>query len=105
MSHQYERPTAGDGLRLHLNENTAGCSARVINELRDLTREQAAIYPEYDPAINAAATHFGLTPEHIVLTNGLDEGIMLAALVALRGAAADPFEAIVVEPTFDVYAA
>ena len=30
MSHQYERPQAQDGsLRLHLNENTAGCSPEV----------------------------------------------------------------------------
>jgi histidinol-phosphate aminotransferase len=41
-----------------------------------------------------------------VLTNGLDDGIMLASLVALRGATvADPFEAIVVQPAFDMYAA
>jgi histidinol-phosphate aminotransferase len=107
MSRQYERPEARDGgLRLHLNENTAGCSPKVQRVLSDLTREQAAFYPDYDAAIAASAAHFGVTRDHVVLTNGLDDGIMLASLVALRGAtAADPFEAIVVQPAFDMYAA
>jgi histidinol-phosphate aminotransferase len=107
MSRQYERPEARNGgLRLHLNENTAGCSPRVQRVLRDLTREHAAYYPDYDAAIAATATHFGLSPDHVVLTNGLDDGIMVASLVALRGATiADPYEAIVVQPAFDMYAA
>jgi len=107
MSRQYERPEARDGgLRLHLNENTAGCSPRVQRVLSDLTREQAAFYPDYDAAIAASAAHFGVSRDRVVLTNGLDDGIMLASLVALRGAtAADPFEAIVVQPAFDMYGA
>jgi len=107
VSHQYERPEAQNGgLRLHLNENTAGCSPQVLRVLRDLPREQAAFYPDYDAAIAAAAAHFGLDPDRVVLTNGLDDGIMLASLVSLRGATAtDPYEAIVVQPAFDMYAA
>ena len=107
MSHQYERPQAQAGaLRLHLNENTAGCSPCVQKVLSSLTREQAAFYPDYDAAIDAAAAHFAIDRDNLVLTNGLDDGIMLASLVSLRGAAAaDPFEAIVVQPAFDMYAA
>jgi histidinol-phosphate aminotransferase len=106
MSHQYERPVAQDGLRLHLNENTAGCSPNVARVLGELTREHAALYPDYELAIDAAARHFGISRDNLVLTNGLDDGIMLAALVALRGApASDPYEAIVVQPAFDMYAA
>ena len=42
----------------------------------------------------------------LLLTNGLDEGILAASVAALRGSAADaPFEAIVVVPAFDMYAA
>lgn len=107
MTREYERPQAREGeLRLHLNENTAGCSPRVQRVLRDLTREHAACYPDYGAAISATASHFEVTPDHVVLTNGLDDGIMVASLVALRGAAAaDPYEAIVVQPAFDMYAA
>jgi histidinol-phosphate aminotransferase len=106
MNHQYERPLATNGLRLHLNENTAGCSPRVMEVLRNLTREQAAIYPDYDLAVEAAAAWFGIRSDNLLLTNGLDEGILLTALVALRGSTvADPFEAIIVQPAFDMYAA
>jgi histidinol-phosphate aminotransferase len=106
MNHQYQRPDAAGGLRLHLNENTAGCSPRVMDALRELTREQAALYPDYDGAAEAAASRFRVEVDNVLLTNGLDEGILLTALVALRGGAAtDPLEAIIVQPAFDMYAA
>jgi histidinol-phosphate aminotransferase len=106
MSGAYSRPRAAEGLRLHLNENTAGCSPRVLEVLRSLTGEQAAFYPDYDRATGAAAARLGVSADQIVLTNGLDDGIQLAAMVALRGGTAEsPFEAIVVQPAFDMYAA
>jgi len=106
MTYQYERPPGTDGLRLHLNENTAGCSPRVLDVLQRLTREQAAFYPDYDRAASAAARRLGVSEDNVVLTNGLDEGILLTALVGLRGSTPDrPFDAIVVQPAFDVYAA
>ena len=108
MSHEYERvlTPAAAGLRLHLNENTAGCSPRVLAAMQAVTREQAAWYPDYEAATAACASHLGVTPEHVLLTNGLDEGILLVAIAALRGAgAADPYEAVVVQPAFDMYAA
>ena len=44
--------------------------------------------------------------ESLLLTNGLDEGILAVAVAALRnGPSASPFEAIVVVPAFDMYAA
>jgi histidinol-phosphate aminotransferase len=105
MSREYVRPPSIDGLRLHLNENTAGCSPRVIAAVQAVTREQAALYPDYERVSRACATRFGIRPENVVLTNGLDEGILLTAMVALRGStAADPFEAIIVQPAFDMYA-
>jgi histidinol-phosphate aminotransferase len=107
MSQPYRRPPSQEGhLRLHLNENTAGCSPEVLRVLRDLPREQAAFYPDYEAAIAASARHFRVGRDHVVLTNGLDDGIMLASLVTLRGTpAADPYEAVVVLPAFDMYAA
>lgn len=105
MSAQYQRPQ-GTGLRLHLNENTAGCSPKVLAALRALTREQAAFYPDYDRAVEACAARFGIGAGNLLLTNGLDEGLLLAAIVSLRGAPeSDPYEAIIVQPAFDMYAA
>jgi histidinol-phosphate aminotransferase len=103
---QYEKPQAfANTLRLHLNENTAGCSPRVLAALQTVTREQAAFYPDYDSATAAVAARLGVSSEETVLTNGLDEGILAVATAALRvrrdrGAT----EAVIPEPAFDMYA-
>ena len=48
MTGEYQRPFAvPGGLRLHLNENTAGCSPRVLAALEALTGEDIAFYPDY----------------------------------------------------------
>ena len=106
MSYEYERVAPASGLRLHLNENTAGCSPAVVAALRALSAQDLAIYPDYDDAVAACAARLRVDPESLLLTNGLDEGILVAAMVALRGAtSAVPFEGIVVVPAFDMYAA
>jgi histidinol-phosphate aminotransferase len=107
VSYEYERvATPASGLRLHLNENTAGCSPAVLAALRALTRQDVAAYPDYGDAIAACAARLRVPADSLLLTNGLDEGIFLAALDALRGSsAATPFEAVVVVPAFDMYAA
>jgi histidinol-phosphate aminotransferase len=107
VSYEYERViTPSSGLRLHLNENTAGCSPAVLEALGRLTRQDLAAYPDYDAAIGACARRLGVGRDSLVLTNGLDEGILAAAMVALRGGVREtPREAIVVVPAFDMYAA
>lgn len=107
MTHMYEKAeTPKQGLRLHLNENTGGCSRAVIEALRALTCEDAAYYPDYSEAIAACGRYLGVEAGRLLLTNGLDEGILAASVVALRGGpASDPFEAIVIVPAFDMYAA
>ena len=107
MSYEYERVvTPQSGLRLHLNENTGGCSPAVIEALRAITPEQAAFYPDYSVAIAACANHLGVDEAQLLLTNGLDEGILAVSVAALRGSAASaPWEAMVIVPAFDMYAA
>jgi histidinol-phosphate aminotransferase len=107
MTYEYERVvTPSTGLRLHLNENTAGCSPKVLDALHRITREQAAFYPDYDAAISAVSTRFGVAADELLLTNGLDEGILAAAVAALRNhGSPNRYEAIVVVPAFDMYAA
>ena len=98
----YERPAAGrSGLRLHLNEHTGGCSPKVLERLRQLDAADVGLYPDYGEIARVAAEWFGVRPDEIILTNGLDEGILGASVFALRGRAES--EAIVVEPAFDVY--
>lgn len=106
MSHEYERPSAPrTALRLHLNENTAGCSPRVLEALQRVTREAVAFYPDYDEVTAATARFFDVATERLALTNGLDEGILAVALAALRLTAPGAGDAIVVVPAFDMYAA
>jgi histidinol-phosphate aminotransferase len=96
-------PRPGDGLRLHLNENTGGCSPRVLDAVRALTAEQLAAYPDYRAAVLACARHLGVDPDWVLLTNGLDEGLLLLALARLGADKTPGAEAIVPVPAFDPY--
>lgn len=90
-------------MRLHLNENTAGCSAAVLAALRSLDRSDAGRYPDYDRARMAVAAGFGVPADHVLLTNGLDEGILAAVGAAFRDRTGAPPETIGVSPAFDMY--
>jgi histidinol-phosphate aminotransferase len=106
MSYRYDVvPTPSAGLRLHLNENTAGCSPKVLEALRGLTRQDVAFYPDYDDVLAACAGRFGVGQDRMILTNGLDEGILAVTVAALRARGAEQPEAIVAVPAFDMYAA
>ncbi len=90
-------------MRLHLNENTAGCSAAVLEVLRALGRSAAGFYPDYDAARQAAADYLGVPVDHLLLTNGLDEGILAAAAAACRDHSQGVPEVVGVTPAFDEY--
>jgi len=107
MSDLYERaPERGPGLRLHLNENTAGCPPAALEAMRSVTAAQASAYPDYGDTYRACADWLGVREDEILITNGLDEGIYTAAVAWLQrrqdGLAA---EAIVVEPAYALFAA
>lgn len=105
MNQTYQRPAAAKGtLRLHLNENTAGCSPKVVEALRSLGRDDIALYMDYDEVYRAAAEALGVPVSALLLTNGLDEGIFLAAVLAQKRRPADGgAESIVVLPAFEMY--
>jgi histidinol-phosphate aminotransferase len=88
-----------EGLRLDFNENTAGCSPRVLRTLRKLDGEALARYPVREPAERAVATAFGVSPEELLLTNGTDEAIHLICETYLEPGD----DALVVVPTFAMY--
>src|SRR4249920_3816645 len=76
----YSPPTAGrEGkLRLDFNENTVGCSPRVIEFLKArLSADRLAVYPEYSAARPALAEFFHVDPDQLLLTNGTDEAIQV----------------------------
>src|SRR5215208_6608708 len=98
MSHYQKPPELYDGLRLHQNENTGGCSPRVLAALARLRADQIGFYPPYAEATGAVAKYLVVQADEITLTNGLDEGIMAIAVACLRAEIGGPMlEAIVPE--------
>lgn len=96
----YHPPLAGrDGLRLDFNENTVGCSPRVLDRLRQLGFEDLARYPEKGFAENKMAEFVGVSEPKLLLTNGTDEAIHLLCQTYLE--AGD--QAVIVVPTYSMY--
>ncbi|MBM3780190.1 MAG: aminotransferase class I/II-fold pyridoxal phosphate-dependent enzyme [Acidobacteria bacterium] len=108
--------TPESALRLDLNEHTGGCAPEVAAALQALTATQLACYPDTAALTRAVAARFSVQPDEVLLTNGLDEGILMAAVAclglrphaALRqsaelGSPDARREMIVVTPVFDPY--
>ena len=82
----YARPADRAGaLRLHLNENTGGCSPAVIDAIRQITAKDVACYPDYSALSRECAEYLGVREAQLVLTNGLDEGLLAATVSCFRG--------------------
>lgn len=96
-------PDPGPGLRLHLNENTGGCSPRALEAIRRLRSTDLAAYPAYGELVHAVARYFEVDPEWVLLTNGLDEGLLMSALAHIARAGVRDAETIVPLPAFDPY--
>src|SRR5437870_6972862 len=96
-------PDPGDGLRLHLNENTGGCSPRVLEAIRRVRTEDVSTYPSYPRTVQACARYFNVDPDWVLLTNGLDEGILMAAVGHIARARVHDAETIIPLPAFDPY--
>jgi histidinol-phosphate aminotransferase len=96
----YHPPLGGrHGLRLDFNENTVGCSPRVLERIRNIGVEDLARYPEREPVEAIAADHLAVRPQELLLTNGVDEAIHLICQTYLE----PDNEVLVVVPTFAMY--
>src|SRR5438128_1268809 len=76
----YTPPTGSRAgkLRLDFNENTVGCSPRVIEAITShLSAGQLSMYPEYAAAMEELAAFFNVSTEEFTMTNGTDEAIQL----------------------------
>jgi histidinol-phosphate aminotransferase len=102
---EYHPPLGNrEGLRLDFNENTVGCSPRVLERLRTLTGEHLARYPERDKGEQVVAERLGVSADELLLTNGTDEAIHLVCETYLEPGD----DALIVVPTFamfEIYAA
>ncbi len=97
----YESPLTSPApqLRLDMNENTSGCSPRVLAKLRSLDAKTIALYAAREPGEKLVADFFGIEADQILLTNGADEAIDLLCRAYLE--AGD--EMIIVVPAFAMY--
>ncbi len=98
----YSPPTGGraEKLRLDFNENTVGCSPRVIEALaKYATATELTIYPEYGKTIEELAAFFGISREEFTVTNGTDEAIQIAINTYVDRAD----DVIVLNPSYAMY--
>jgi histidinol-phosphate aminotransferase len=98
----YSPPTGGraDKLRLDFNENTVGCSPKVIEFLKaNLSAADLAVYPEYASAKQSIAQYFRVSPDQFVFTNGTDEAIQ----VFINTYIDDGQEVLVLKPAYAMY--
>ena len=98
----YSPPSGGrEGkLRLDFNENTIGCSPKVIKALRKhLTAGGLAIYPEYHDALQDLAEFFEVSNTEFTLTNGTDEAIQLLINTFVE----DGDDVVTLKPSYAMY--
>jgi len=98
----YSPPTGGRAgkLRLDFNENTVGCSPRVIDFLREkLTTEALPVYPEYVEAVSELSAFFGVATNEFLLTNGTDEAIQ----VMINTYVDDGDDVLLLHPSYAMY--
>lgn len=98
----YSPPSSGrEGkLRLDFNENTLGCSPRVLAALIEkLSAEQLSIYPEYEATRAALSRYFDVPDSQFVFTNGTDEAIQ----VLIHAFVDEGDEALILHPSYAMY--
>jgi histidinol-phosphate aminotransferase len=96
----YQSPLGSrTGLKLDLNENTVGCSERVLARLPSLTKSDVAMYPDRAAGERLVANFLGIAPERVLLTNGIDDGLQLLSTAYLG----EGDEMLFADPTFVMY--
>ena len=98
----YSPPTGNriDKTRLDFNENTVGCSPRVIEFLKSkLTEEKLSVYPDYTNVRKTLSAFFKVHPDELLLTNGTDEAIQ----VLINTYIDDDDEVITLSPSYAMY--
>ena len=99
---EYKPPTSGreDFLRLDFNENTLGCSPKVMEALKKINSNSLATYPEYNELRKKLAEYCNVNTDEILPTNATDEAIKtVIETYAEKG----KDEVIIPTPTFAMF--
>jgi len=86
-------------LRLDFNENTIGCSPKVIEELKKIDASKVSTYPEYGELLKLISKRNNIFEEELILTNGTDEAINLVMNCFVN----EGDEVIIPTPTFAMF--
>lgn len=86
-------------LRLDFNENTIGCSPKVLEAINNIKEEEIAAYPEYKRFNARLASSIKVKPEQIMVTNASDEAMM----VIMHAYVEKGDEVIIPTPTFAMF--
>ncbi|MEI9815265.1 MAG: histidinol-phosphate transaminase [Acidobacteriota bacterium] len=98
----YHPPTGGRSgkLRLDFNENTVGCSPKVIEAIHKyLTADHLTVYPEYIEAMADLARFFGVEPTEFAMSNGTDEAIQVLVNTYID----DGDDVLIMRPSYAMY--
>ncbi len=98
----YSPPTGNriDKTRLDFNENTVGCSPKVIAFLKSkLTEEKLSVYPDYASVRKTLSAFFNVHADEMLLTNGTDEAIQVLVNTYID----DNDEVITLSPSYAMY--
>ncbi|MFH1432802.1 MAG: histidinol-phosphate transaminase [archaeon] len=100
---EYVPPTAKRRgmLRLDFNENTRGCSPKVLAALKEIKADDVSIYPDYSGVSKMIAGYVGngIVSEQTMITNGSDEAIK--CIMDTYVECGD--EVVMAVPTFDIF--
>ena len=98
----YHPPTGGRAgkLRLDFNENTIGCSPKVIEAIQQyLTADHLTVYPEYVDAMSELAAFFKVGQDEFAMTNGTDEAIQVLVNTYID----DGDDVLLMRPSYAMY--
>lgn len=98
----YHPPTGGRGemLRLDFNENTIGCSPKVVEFLQSgFSKGKLPVYPEYGEARATLTKFFGVKDDQMALSNGTDEAIQVVVNTYLGSGE----ECLLMRPAYAMY--
>jgi histidinol-phosphate aminotransferase len=98
---EYSPPLEGRRgmLRLDFNENTIGCSPKVLQVINHIKEEEIAAYPEYKRFRAKLADSLNIKPDQLIVTNATDEAISIVVQTYVDKGE----EAIVPVPTFAMF--
>ncbi|MBU0628939.1 MAG: histidinol-phosphate transaminase [Nanoarchaeota archaeon] len=86
-------------LRLDFNENTVGCSPKVLEALKNIKEEEIAAYPEYSKFKSKLAENLNVSADKLMVTNATDEAIMVIIQTYVEAGE----EVIIPVPTFAMF--